>query len=77
MMKLDKYMDVIERKVIPERKDRYERGISGGGVIFKQDLAPCLSSKKVKTIFRQYNLNVLDFPGYSLEIVTSLRICDQ
>jgi len=61
MMNSDKYVDVIERKVIPDMRRAFP--VSGG--IFQRDLAQCLSSKKVKTVFRKYKLNMLDWPGNS------------
>jgi len=44
------------------------RAFPDGGGIFHQDLAPCLSSKKVKRIFRKHKLNVLDWPGNSPDL---------
>ena len=64
MMSSDKCIDVIENKVIPDMK----RAFPDGGGILPQDFAPCHSSKKVKTIFRKYNLNVLEWPGNSPEL---------
>jgi len=44
-----KYTDVIERKVIPDMR----RAFACGGGKLQCDLAPCVSSEKVKTIFRK------------------------
>ena len=44
------------------------RAIFDGGGIFQQDLAPCHSSKKVKTIFQKYKLNVIEWPGNSPDL---------
>jgi len=48
IMNSDKYIDVIERKVIPGMR----KALPDGERIFRRDLAPCLSSKKMKTVFR-------------------------
>jgi len=50
MMNLYKYIDVIERKAIPDMRKAFP---DGGGKF--QDIVPCLSSEKVKTIFRKQN----------------------
>jgi len=44
------------------------RALPDGGGIFPKDLVPCLSSKKVKTIFRKDKLTVLDRPGNSPDL---------
>ena len=64
MMSSEKYMDVIESKNIPDMR----RAFPDGEGIFQQDLASCHSSKKVKTIFRKYKLNVLEWPGNSSDL---------
>ena len=64
MMSSDKYIHVIENKVIPDMKTAFP---DGGGIL-PQDFSPCHSSKKVKTIFRKYKLNVLEWPGNSPEL---------
>ena len=51
MMNLCKYIEVIERKVIPDMRKAFP---DGGGKY--QDIVPCLSSETVKTIFRKQNL---------------------
>jgi len=51
MMNLCKYIDVIERKAIPDMRKAFP---DGGGKF--QDIVPCLSSEKMKTIFRKQNL---------------------
>jgi len=50
MMNLYRYIDVIERKAIPDMRKAFP---DGGGKF--QDIVPCLSSEKVKTIFRKQN----------------------
>ena len=44
------------------------RAFLNGEGIFQQDLAPCCLSKKVKTIFQKYKLNVSECPGNSPEL---------
>jgi len=48
MINLYKYIDVIERKGILDMR----KASPDGGEKF-QDIVPCLSSEKVKTIFRK------------------------
>jgi len=50
MMNLHRYIDVIERKVIPDMR----KAFPDGGEKF-QDIVLGLSSEKVKTIFRKQN----------------------
>ena len=56
MMSSDKCIDVIKNKVILDMR----RAFPDGKRIFQQDLAPCHSSKKVKSIFQKCKLNVLE-----------------
>ena len=56
MMNLCKNIDIFERKFIPDMRN----AISDGGGKFQWDIAPCLSSEKVMTIFRKQKLNVID-----------------
>jgi len=51
MMNSDKYMDVIQRKVIPHMREIFPEV----GGIFQQDLAPCYASKKVKKFLQILN----------------------
>ena len=44
------------------------RAFFDNGRIFKQDLAPCHSFKKVKMVFRKYELNILKWPGSSPDL---------
>ena len=64
IMSLDKYIDMIENKLIPDMRSAFP----DGGGIFQQYLAPCHLSKKVKTIFRKYKLNLLEWPGNSPDL---------
>jgi len=50
MMNLYKYIDVIERKAIPDMRKAFP---DGGGKF--HDIVSCLLSEKVKTIFRKQN----------------------
>jgi len=59
MMNSDKYLDVIQRKVIPHMRETFPEG----GGIFQQDLVPCHASKKVKKFFKKQDVNVLEWPG--------------
>ena len=58
-MDSDKYLDVIQRKVIPYMRETFPEG----GGIFQQDLPPCHASKKVKQFLKKQNVNVLESPG--------------
>jgi len=49
-MNLYKYIDVIERKAIPDMRKAFP---DGGGKF--QAIVPCLSSEELKTIFRKQN----------------------
>ena len=64
MISFDKYIDVIENKDIPDMRSAFPDGEG----IFQQDLAPCHSFRKVKTVFQKYKLNVLEWPGNSPDL---------
>jgi len=49
MINSDKYIDIVERKVIPDMRSVFP----DSGVIFQQNLDTCPSSEKVKTICRK------------------------
>jgi len=59
MMNLYKYIDVIERKAIPDMRQAFP---DDGGKF--QDIVPCLSSEN----FVIAKLNVIDWPGYSPDL---------
>jgi len=61
MINLDRCIDAIERKVIPDMR----RTFTDGGKIFQQDLSSCPSSKKLMMIFRKQKIEVLDWRGNS------------
>ena len=58
MVNADKYIEVIQRKVMKDM----ERAFPNGG-IFQQDLAPCHTAKIVKTTFEENHIKVLDWTG--------------
>ena len=60
----DKYIEVIQRKVVRD----VERAFANGGRIFQQDLAPCRTTKKVKKVFEENHIKVLDWPGNSPDL---------
>ena len=64
MMNADKYIKVIQRKVVKDM----ERAFPNGGGIFQQDLAPCHTAKKVKNFFEENHIKVLDWPGNSPDL---------
>ena len=64
MMSLDKCIDKVENKLIPDIK----RAFPDNEGMFQKDLAPCHSSKKVKTIFRKYKLNLSERLGNSPDL---------
>ena len=45
-----------------------KRAFPDDGGIFQHDLAPCYSSKKVKTVFLKHKLNVLEWLGNSPDL---------
>ena len=61
MINSEKYLDVLTTKVIPEMARKFPEG-SG---IFRQDLAPCYTSRKVKNFINMNNILVLNWPGNS------------
>ena len=64
MMNSDKYMYVLEQKVIPEMRKRF----TDGSGVFQQDLAPCQTSKKVKSFMDENQIYVLQWPGNSPDL---------
>ena len=47
-----------------------------GGGIFQQDLAPCRAAKKVKKVFQENQMKVLEWPGNSPDLnpIENLRV---
>ena len=58
MMRGPQYIEVLQRRVVPELKKRFPDG-SG---IFQQDLAPCHTSKLVKNFMTTTRIKMLDWP---------------
>ena len=64
MMKSDQYIEVIQRRVIPDM----QKAFSNGNDTFQQDLAPCHSSKQVNKFFSDHSISVLDWPNNSPDL---------
>ena len=64
IMNADKYIDVIQRKVMRDMQTAFP----GGGGIFQQDLDPCYAAKKVKKVFQKKQIKVLDCLVSSLDL---------
>ena len=64
MMNSDKYKAVLETHLLPTMR----RDFPDGDGIFQQDLAPCHTSRKMRTFFEESGLEVLDWPGNSPDI---------
>ena len=58
-MNSDKFINVVEQKVIPDMNREFPEDKE----ILQHDLDPCLTFKKEKTTFQRYKLNVLDWSG--------------
>jgi len=63
MMKSDKYICLIERKVIPDMR----WGFPDFGEIFQQDLVPCLSFKKSEDDIQETQIKCARFRGVVLK----------
>jgi transposase len=63
MMNGDKYIDVLERKLVPELQK-----FPAGDAIFQHDLAPCHTSRKVLKYMRDNKITTLQWPGNSPDI---------
>jgi len=70
MMNADKYIGVIQQKVVRDM----ERAFPSGGGIFQHDLAPCHTAKKVKKELADNHIKVLDWPGNSPDL-NQYKIC--
>jgi len=72
-MNSDKYLDVIQRKVIPRMRETFPEG---GGIFSARSCSlPCI--KKVKKFFKKQNGNVLQWPDnlpdhYPIEYLLSI-----
>ncbi len=59
MMRSAQYIDVLSTRLLPHLQN---------DDIFQHDLAPCHTSKIVKTFFENHNVTVLDWPGNSPDV---------
>ena len=64
MMKSEQYIQVLQSKVLPVLLEQ----LPNGNGIFQQDLAPCHTSKRVKEFMKNHDVNVLPWPGNSLDL---------
>ena len=64
MMNSDKYIDVLQKRVVPEMAKVF----SDGSDIFQQDLAPCHTSRKVTKFFADNQIKVREWPGNSPDL---------
>jgi len=64
MMNADKYIDVIQHKVMRNMQAAF---LDGRG-FFQQDLAPCHAAKKVKKVFEENQIKVLEWTGNSPDL---------
>ena len=58
MMRSQQYIEVVQRRVIPEMN----RLFPDGSGVFQQDLAPCHTSKQVKKFMNENHIKVLEWP---------------
>ena len=56
-----KYIDAIRRKVVRDMQTAFP----DGEVIFQQDMAPCHAAKKVKKVFQENQIKILEWPANS------------
>ena len=64
IMNAEKYMQVINTKLQGDMEEAFPNGEG----IFQQDLAPCHRANKVKKIFCEKGIRVLDWPGNSPDL---------
>ena len=64
MMCSQQYIEVVQRRVIPEMN----RLFPDGSGVFQQDLAPCHTSKQVKKFMNENHIKVLKWPGNSPDL---------
>ena len=58
MMNSDNYKATLQSHLLPV----LERDFAVGDCIFQQDLAPCHTSKKMRTFFEEEDITILDGP---------------
>ena len=59
IMNTDKYIDVVNHKILNVMRDM-QIAFPDGGSIFKHDLAPCHSAKKVQKMLQENEIKVLE-----------------
>ena len=64
MMNADAYIDVLQRKLVPELTNKFPNGDG----VFQQDLAPCHTAKKVVKFMTDNHIKTLAWPGNSPDI---------
>ena len=64
MMNSDKYIEVVDKKVVRD----LENAFPDGSGILQQDSAPCHKSKKVTKFFESKKITVSDWPGNSQDL---------
>lgn len=64
MMNSDAYIEVLQRKLIPEMQKQFPNGDG----TFQQDLAPCHTSRKVQQFMKNNNINTMTWPGNSPDL---------
>ena len=65
MMNADKYCDLIKNTAVKEMNQVHR---INGGRVFQQDLAPCPTANRVKTLFEKERIKVLEWPGNSPDL---------
>ena len=70
-MRSAQYMDVIEKKAIPDM----QKAFPDGSGVFQQDLAPSHTSKIVTNFFKISKIKVLGWPGNSPDLNPIYRKC--
>ena len=63
-MNSDKYKATLQSHLLHVLK----RDFADGDCIFQQDLAPCHTSKKMRTFFEEKDVTILDWPANSLDL---------
>ena len=64
MMNADAYIDVLQRKLVPELAKRFPNGLG----VFQHDLAPCHTAKKVVKFMTDNHIQTLAWPANSPDL---------
>ena len=64
MMNSDQCKAALQSHLLPV----LERDFADGDCIFQQDLAPCHTSKKMRTFFEEKDITIIDWPGNSPDL---------